>query len=288
MGRFIVLIGLLFLTTTSHAQISSTFDSDAEGWTASDNQTGSTPAYFSANGNPGGFIQVVDGVSGTATYFNAPTKFLGDMSPYYRGSLQFDLQVYVTPNSSTAGVRLTGGGLVLVKLLPQLPAVSPSWTSYTFTLDETEGWRLTSTTGNFATSADIETVLSSLTALQINGEYSTTSLDAGGLDNVLMEPGEPITEPNLIIYNALSPNNDRLNDSWIIQNISGTDTRENNVKIFNRWGDLVWEGTNYDNSTVLFIGDDKNGKKLLSGTYFYVIEFSSGRNKENGFIGLKR
>lgn len=288
MGRFIVLIGLLFLTTTLPAQISSTFDADIDGWTASDNQTGPAPAYLTSNGNPGGFIQVVDGVAGTATYFNAPAKFLGDKSDYYRGTLHFDLQVDVTPNSSTAGVRLTGGGLVLVKLLPELPAVSPGWTSYSFALDETEGWRLTSTTGNFATAADIEVVLTSLTALQINGEYSTAASDAGGLDNVLLEPGQPDVEPDLIIYNALSPNNDGLNDSWIIENILSSETRENNVKISNRWGDLVWEGTNYDNHTVLFIGNDNNGNKLLTGTYFYVIEFKSGRNVESGFISLRR
>lgn len=281
----LILTGLLGVVEV-RAQISSTFEADDEGWTAIDNQSGPAPAYFAAGGNPGGFIQVADGVGGTATYFVAPEKFYGNRSAYYGGTLQFDLQVYITPNSSTAGVRLTGGGLVLVKLLPQLPAVSPGWSSYSFTLSVAEGWRLTSPTGNVATQTDIETVLSSLTALQVNGEYSTSAGDEGGLDNVIMSPA---SLPEISIYNALSPNGDLANDFWFIENIDARDdTRENTVKIFNRWGDVVWEEKNYNNTTVVFTGIDKNGKRLLPGTYFYRIDFISGRKQETGFISLKR
>ena len=95
-------------------------------------------------------------------------------------------------------------------------------------------------------------------------------------------------DPPLIIYQAVSPNNDNQNDYWHIENITFGDRRNNSVKLFNRWGDLVWKGTNYDNNTIVFSGDDKNGNKLLTGTYFYVIEFSSGRKEERGFLSLKR
>lgn len=279
---FILIVS--FLQIKTEAQITSMFDADAEGWTAIDNQTGPTPTYFDTGGNPGGFIQAEDGVGGTATYFVAPEKFLGNRSVYYGGVLQFDLQVYITPNSSTAGVRLIGGGLVLVKLLPQLPAVAPAWTSYSFILSEAETWRINSPTGTIATQSEIQTVLSTLTGLQINGEYSTSAGDEGGLDNVILTP----TLPELTIYNALSPNNDLVNDLWVIENInSRDDTRENKVKIFNRWGDLVWEGTNYDNATVVFTGSDNNQKKLLPGTYFYTIDFTSGREQAAGYISVR-
>ncbi|MDZ7649729.1 MAG: laminin B domain-containing protein [Cytophagales bacterium] len=61
-----------------------------------------------------------DGVAGTATFYNAPAKFLGDKSSSYGSLLKFDLQVNVTPNSNTAGARLIGGGITLVKLLSAL------------------------------------------------------------------------------------------------------------------------------------------------------------------------
>jgi gliding motility-associated-like protein len=281
---FLMMLVLAVMVKTQ-AQITSTFDADDEGWTAIDNQSGPTPTYFATGGNPGGFIQVRDGVGGTATYFVAPEKFLGNLSAYYGGTLRFDLQVYITPNSNTAGVRLLGGGLILVKLIPQLPAVSPAWSSYSFTLSEADEWRLTSSTGSIATQSDIQTVLESLTALQINGEYSTSAGDEGSLDNVIMTPA---SLPEIVVYNALSPNDDLLNDFWIIENIAvRDDTRENTVKILNRWGDVVWECTNYDNTTMVFTGIDKNGKRLLPGTYFYRIDFLSNRKQEAGFISLK-
>lgn len=276
---------ILLVLAETQAQIISMFDTDDEGWTAIDHQAGSVPTYIITGGNPGGFVQVEDGVVGTATFFVAPEKFYGNRSVYYGGTLQFDLQVYITPNSNTAGVRLLGGGLILAKLIPELPAVSPAWSSYSFTLSEVDGWHLTSPTGPLATQSDIQTVLGSLTALQINGEYSTSASDAGGLDNVLMNPA---SEVDIEIYNALSPNNDQINDSWFIENIATrADTRENKVTIFNRWGDLIWEGTNYDNTTVVFTGTDKNQKKLPPGIYFYTIDFSGGRKQESGFISLR-
>ena len=64
--------------------------------------------------------------------------------------------------------------------------------------------------------------------------------------------------------------------------------KNNRVTIYNRWGDVVWEGTNYNNSTVVFDGANNNGKELPSGTYFYKIDFSTGLESKTGFLSLKR
>jgi len=280
MKGFLTLTGFL-LTLTSFSQ-QSTFDTDADSWTALDSNTGSTPAYQSTGGNPGGFIQVFDGVGGTATFYVAPSKFLGNKSVYYGGALQFDLQVSVTPNSSTAGVRLTGSGLTLLKLLtPEftLPAIAPEWSSYSFKLDESVAWRVTSTTGPLATAEQIQTVLGNLTELAINGEYSTVGADGGGLDNV------SLTGAQVTVYNAVSPNNDLKNEYLRVDNIG---LGENTVRIYNRWGDLVFETTNYNNDDRAFRGKDNNGNELPSGTYFYRIEFKSDRKPATGFLNLKR
>jgi gliding motility-associated-like protein len=274
------------MTLGAHGQIISTFNSDADGWTTIDNLTGSNPTYQSSGGNPGGYIEVVDGVQGTATYFNAPAKFLGNRSSSYGATFQFDLQVSITPNSSTAGVRLMGGGITLVKLLPSFPAVAPAWTSYTFKLDESEGWRINNTSGNIADAEDIKTVLSSLTAIAINGEYSTSADDGGGLDNVVLET---TVVPDIEVYNGISPNNDFKNDSFEILNIDlSPDTQNNIVSIYNRWGDLVFEAKNYDNTTNAFKGINSNGDRLPSGIYFYKIEFASARESITGYLTLKQ
>jgi len=92
----------------------------------------------------------------------------------------------------------------------------------------------------------------------------------------------------IIIYNALSPDGDGKNESFLIQYIDLIpETQNNTVRIFNRWGDEVWSGKNYNNTTVKFEGLSNNGNELSSGTYFYKLEFSNGKIK-TGFISLKQ
>jgi gliding motility-associated-like protein len=96
-------------------------------------------------------------------------------------------------------------------------------------------------------------------------------------------------EGDIIVYNAISPNGDSKNDTWMIKNIELLqDTRFNHVTIFNRWGDAVFETDNYDNLGRQFNGRNKNGSELPAGTYFYKITFASGRKLLTGYISLKR
>lgn len=91
------------------------------------------------------------------------------------------------------------------------------------------------------------------------------------------------------IYNAISPNGDGLNDVFIIQYIDEIpETAENKVTIYNRWGDEVFSVSNYNNDTRVFKGLSNSGKDLTSGTYFYKIQFVSGRPEKSGYLSLKR
>lgn len=97
----------------------------------------------------------------------------------------------------------------------------------------------------------------------------------------------------IIIYNGISPNGDGANDKWIIEYIDLLpDTEKNQVKIYNRWGDLVWEVSDYNNTSNVFTGTNKNGGELPTGTYFYKIEFAevNGATKQTitGYLSLKR
>jgi gliding motility-associated-like protein len=107
----------------------------------------------------------------------------------------------------------------------------------------------------------------------------------GGADCTPVDP-LPFT---LEIFNAVSPNKDGKNDVFFIRNIDvSADAMKNHVTIFNRWGDVVWEGNDYNNTTVAFTGLSKNNTELPSGTYYYTVEFSSGKKPETGYISLKR
>ena len=106
-----------------------------------------------------------------------------------------------------------------------------------------------------------------------------------------------ITDGDVIIYNAVSPNGDGDNDHFVIKNIEKFPN--NTVNIFNRWGVKVYSTTGYNNQNNNFIGVSdgrvtiKRNEKLPSGTYYYIIEYeykdSDGERmiKKSGYLHLE-
>ena len=88
----------------------------------------------------------------------------------------------------------------------------------------------------------------------------------------------------LHIYSGISPNGDNHNDTWVIDGIS--EFPNNNVYIFNRWGDKVWEENNYNNTDVVWDGSNLNNEQLPTGTYFYIV--SVDKKKYKGWVELTR
>lgn len=90
------------------------------------------------------------------------------------------------------------------------------------------------------------------------------------------------------IYNGLTPDGDGYNDFMDIKYVDVVEgASQNKVTILNRWGDVVWNTNDYNNTDKVFIGETNDGKELPSGTYFYKVELSSGK-LYTGFITLKR
>ncbi len=79
---------------------------------------------------------------------------------------------------------------------------------------------------------------------------------------------------DLDIPNGITPNGDDYNDVWIL---TGCDQCK--VKIYNRWGNLIFESDNYDNNW--------NGDDNPSGAYYYVIEEANG-NTHTGDLNILR
>ena len=73
----------------------------------------------------------------------------------------------------------------------------------------------------------------------------------------------------LKFYSGFTPNGDGVNDVWIIDNIE--QFPENTVKIFNRWGNVIWSETGYDNTNVVWGGLNNPGAEMTTATYFYVV-----------------
>ncbi|MCC7333308.1 MAG: gliding motility-associated C-terminal domain-containing protein [Flavobacteriales bacterium] len=89
----------------------------------------------------------------------------------------------------------------------------------------------------------------------------------------------------LKFYSGLTPNGDGDNDTWYVDNIEQFPI--NDVKIFNRWGDLVWEKSNYSNEKEkIWDGTNQSGKDLPDGTYFYIADVAGTIYK--GWVELTR
>jgi hypothetical protein len=119
-------------------------------------------------------------------YFVAPTTYYGNQSSAYGTTLSFSLiQSFSEPPKQfpdgNGDVVLSGSGITLAYDLPNYPTIG-SWTSYSISLSA-GAWRVGSDTGAFATDAQIQSVLSNVTSLQIRAEYQDGA-DTDGLDTV--------------------------------------------------------------------------------------------------------
>lgn len=191
--KFKLAFSIFFIVFTAQAQITSTFDTDADGWTFFDGSTPITVNHQSGNGNPGGFVSATysSSISATTESWFAPAKFLGSLVVRSLGKdFKFDLQQSFAGSGSNSGIaeiRIERDGNVLIYQLPVKPAVAPLWTSYSIKLDESAGWLWSSTSGSPATRSQIINILSNVTSIEIRGTYGTNASYTSGLDNVIIE-----------------------------------------------------------------------------------------------------
>jgi gliding motility-associated-like protein len=73
----------------------------------------------------------------------------------------------------------------------------------------------------------------------------------------------PFGDPEVIVPNVFSPNDDDVNDIFFLQHLY---TEEIYIVILNRWGDVVFETTDPDPQ---WNGTTPNGNKVTDGVYFY-------------------
>lgn len=73
---------------------------------------------------------------------------------------------------------------------------------------------------------------------------------------------------------GFTPNGDGINDTWLVPGIMEFNNVE--VKIFNRWGEMVYE---VKGRYQPWEGKNKKGKLLPIGTYYYIIDLHDGKTK---------
>jgi gliding motility-associated-like protein len=80
-----------------------------------------------------------------------------------------------------------------------------------------------------------------------------------------------------------TPNGDGVNDNFVIRGLE--DYPENEIFIFNRWGNEV-----FHSSTYMRGGRIWNGSNLSDGTYFYILNvvINGVSERHNGYITIIR
>jgi len=112
------------------------------------------------------------------------------------------------------------------------------------------------------------------------GNYQVTVMDANGC---IAQVGMRISQPRILeMPEGVSPNGDGDNDYFVVR---GLDAYPNNdITIFNRWGNIVYQQKAYNND---WDGKNNMSVQLPDGTYFVVLNVTPELSL-TGYIDLRR
>lgn len=86
------------------------------------------------------------------------------------------------------------------------------------------------------------------------------------------------------IFNLITPNEDNVNDKFFVPCLETGEILDNEVTIFNQYGDQVFHAKPYLNDWK----GTYNGQDLPTGTYFYVVKFNGNSKPKTGFLQIQR
>jgi hypothetical protein len=167
------MVGVL-VALPAKANLTSTFDSSAEGWNAVDPTGDYTSSWQSSGGNPGGYLQgsETDPLGGTG-YFYAPASWLGNWSAYTGGTISYDLKVFDGTDYFNDLDVIISNGSNSVSWSSNINPVGDGWVTFQVQL----------TAANFSGGSSLASILSNVTSFSIRGEF-ITGAEVEGLDNV--------------------------------------------------------------------------------------------------------
>ena len=119
--------------------------------------------------------------------------------------------------------------------------------------------------------------------------------NGNGISDYLEVNNYTVSEDDLEIFSAVSPNGDGDNDVFVIRNIESYP--DNTVSIYNRWGVPVYEVDGYGQDNKYFEGISEGRitinrqDELPVGTYFYIIRYknNAGEQKQrSGYLYINR
>lgn len=188
----------------------------------------------------------------------------------------YSLSLSVTANCGTATHTTTLNSAVVVSNGPQLEI-----TSVIEEICPGDQIELTASTDASVIQwqAGAETIGNTATVKDdplTNTIYTVIALNADGCaknDTIEVKVAESCEIPNVI-----TPNGDGYNDTWVISGAKSV-----NVEIYNRWGQLVYNKTGYDDT---WAGTNNNGDELTHGTYYYIVRYEGESTPVSGNVTI--
>ncbi|MEQ9306739.1 MAG: PKD domain-containing protein, partial [Marinoscillum sp.] len=116
----------------------------------------------------------------------------------------------------------------------------------------------------------------------VTTDYEVTVTDQYGCKNVDTVRVNVNEDFKVVANNVFTPDDNGQNDTWVIQNVETFG--DVNVRVFDRYGSLVFQEKAYENDWGGTYGNDI----LPDGTYFYVITFSNSDRKYQGALTIIR
>lgn len=88
---------------------------------------------------------------------------------------------------------------------------------------------------------------------------------------------------NIFVPNAFTPNGDNINDRFEVKHGENCQVLEYNMKIFDRWGRLIYESNSIENGYAW--DGTADGKEAMQGVYMWTV---SGTIRSQNPIGETR
>nr|HPH82275.1 gliding motility-associated C-terminal domain-containing protein [Flavobacteriales bacterium] len=152
-------------------------------------------------------------------------------------------------------------------------------------------WSFYSGSGSFSNDTAYTTTVSGLSSGANVLVYTINNGLCGDSDsltiNVLGENDAPCLNADIFIPEGFSPDDDGVHDKFVISGLNG---KHLTLKVFNRWGNLVYESDNYQNDWdgTCTTGWILTGERLPESTYYYLVQIEGENETRKGYLTLWR
>ncbi|MGF7079365.1 gliding motility-associated C-terminal domain-containing protein [Mucilaginibacter sp. UYCu711] len=251
----------------------------------------STPAAKICNGQPANFTATATNAAPDVVYqWTVNNLAAGTDANTFTSSTLMDgdaIACSATNPAISCTVPVVAKSLPVIITVESLPVISFSQSNYTIYEGEKISLQpvITSGTGatyvwSPATGLDNVTIANPVASPTKTTEYTLMVISALGCTTTGLPVKVTVLYKNIVVPNSFTPNNDGINDTWVIPGLE-TDPSAI-ITVFNRYGGIVYESHGY---TTPWNGHYKN-TPLPFGAYYYVIAIKNNTQKLSGCITI--